>query len=279
MPCEPSSSSSRPITRSIGTRGGSGSSPTWTWRPRLRRPATDAAHAASAPIASRLTWAPPPVSSRTSAPAATAMLRAGGARRVERRLGHVDRDDARAHGRRDHHRGQPDAAAAVHRDPLARLRAPDLEHRAVGGGEAAAEAGRRHGADRVGQADEVDVGPVERDQLGERAPVREARLGLAVADLPLARGALLARPARAHERHGHALPGPPAPHVGADGLDHAGQLVPGHVREAADVGIVAHPPVPVRAAEPARLDADDRAVRRRRGSGTVSTVGASRNSS
>ena len=72
MPCEPSSSSSRPITRSIGTRGGSGSSPTWTWRPRLRRPATDAAHAASAPIASRLTWAPPPVSSRTSAPAATA---------------------------------------------------------------------------------------------------------------------------------------------------------------------------------------------------------------
>ena len=72
----------------------------------------------------------------------------GRARRIERAVGHVDRDHARAAGGGDHHRGEPDAAAAVHRNPLARLRAPDLQHRAVGGGEAAAEAGGRRGVDR-----------------------------------------------------------------------------------------------------------------------------------
>ena len=76
-----------PMTRSIGTRGGSGSRPTWTWRPRLRSPAIDAAHAASLPIASSETWAPPPVSSRTSVPAGTASSAPSVARAAQRRLG------------------------------------------------------------------------------------------------------------------------------------------------------------------------------------------------
>ena len=231
MPCEPSSSSSRAITRSIGSRGGSGSSPTWTWRPRLRSPAIEAAQAASAPIASTLTCAPPPVSSRTSAPARAATSAPARARRIQRVVGHVDRHDARAQPRGDHHRGEPDAAAAVHRHPLARLRAADLHDRAVGGGEAAAEPGRRVEADRLGQRDEVDVGPVERDELGERAPVREARLALAIADLLVAGGALLAVAARAHERDGHARarrpvahlrPRPPRPRRRARGRARAG---------------------------------------------------------
>ena len=139
--------------------------------------------------------------------------------------------------------------------------------------------GRRQRVDLVRQADEVDVGPVERDQLGERAPVREARLRLAVADLALPGAALLAVAARADERHGHALAGSPPPHAGADGLDDPGELVAGDVREAADVGVVADPAVPVRAAEPARVDADDRAEWRRSRIGTVSTVGTCPNAS
>ena len=90
----------------------------------------------------------------------------------------------------------------------------------------------------------------------------EARLGLAVADLVVAGGALRARPARAHERDDHALPGPPPRHALADRLDDAGELVAGHVRERADVGVVAHPAVPVAAAQPGGLHPDHGAVRR-----------------
>ena len=192
-------------------------------------------------------------------------LRARPARRRQGLVGHVDADHARAQRRGDHHRRQPDAAAAVHGHPLARLRAADLHDRAVGGGEAAAEPGRRHGADRLRQRDQVDVGPVERDELGVRAPVREARLALAVADLLVAGAALLAAAARAHERDGHARARRPLADVRPDRLDHAGELVPRHVRERADVRVVAHPAVPVGAAQPGRLDADHHAVRRRRG--------------
>ena len=267
MPCEPSSSSSRAITRSIGSRGGSGSSPTWTWRPRLRSPAIEAAQAASAPIASRLTCAPPPVSSRTSAPARAVHLRARPARGVQRVVGHVDRHDPRAESRGDHHRREPDAAAAVDRDPLARLRAADLHDRAIGGGEAAAEAGRSVGADRLGQRDEVDVGPVERDELGEGAPVREARLALAIADLLVARGALLAVSARAHERDGHARARRPLRTSGPTASTTPASSWPGTWGKRADVRVVAHPAVPVRAAQAGRLDPDHDAVERRRGVG------------
>ena len=202
-----------------------------------------------------------------SAPRLHRDLRARLARRRQGLVGHVHADHARAQRRGDHHRRQPDAAAPVHGHPLARLRAADLHDRAVGGGEAAAEPGRRHGADGLGQRDEVDVGPVERDELGVRAPVREARLALAVADLLVAGAALLAAAARAHERDGHARARRPLADVRPDRLDHARQLVPRHVREGADVRVVAHPAVPVGAAQPGRLDPDHYAVRGRRGIG------------
>ena len=50
---------------------------------------------------------------------------------------------------------------------------------------AAAQRGGGRRGQVVGQRDEVDVGGVERDQLGERAPVGEARLGLLRAHLVL----------------------------------------------------------------------------------------------
>src|SRR3972149_10447641 len=68
---------------------------------------------------------------------------------------------------------------------------------------------------------------------------------------------------RADEREGD--PGSLAP--GGDGrptrLDGAGELVTRDVRQP-DVRVVAHPAVPVRAAQPGRLDPDDCAVGRDR---------------
>ena len=64
----------------------------------------------------------------------------------------------------------------------------------IGGGEAASEAGCGDEAEGVGQADEVERSLVDHDVLGERAPVREAGLGLRVADLLVARGTRAQRP-------------------------------------------------------------------------------------
>ena len=83
----------------------------------------------------------------------------------------VDRDDVGARGGGDHDGGQAHAAAAVHGDPLAGTDPALIDDRAKGRGEAAPEARRRGEVHRVGQRDEVQVGGVDRDVLGERAPV------------------------------------------------------------------------------------------------------------
>ena len=97
------------------------------------------------------------------------------------------------------------------------------DDRAVGGREAAAEAGRGDEVERrPGSADEVDVGPIDRDELGERAPVREAGLELVVADLLVAGEARLA--ARRRHRRTARSPGRrrrQSRDVGADRLDRA----------------------------------------------------------
>src|SRR5262249_57946168 len=97
------------------------------------------------------------------------------------------------------------------------------------------------------------------DALRERAPVVEAGLALVVADLALAGEAARTAPARAHERDRDALAAAPALDARADLLDRARELVPGHVRQR-DVRIVALPAVPVRPAQPGRVDPDDDAT-------------------
>jgi hypothetical protein len=91
--------------------------------------------------------------------------------------------------------------------------------------------------------------------------LREAGLHLVVADLVVAGEALRARAARADERHGDALAHRPSGHVGADLVDGARELVARHMRQL-DVAVVAHPAVPVAAAQAGRLHADDRPARR-----------------
>jgi hypothetical protein len=127
----------------------------------------------------------------------------------------------------EHHRRQADAAAAVHGDPVA---GPDAAHRGERGHEAAAEARRLDEAEVLGEPHEVQVRARERDQLGERAPGREAGLEVLVAELRLAVAARVAPPAAAAERDRHAVADGEAVHLGAALRDHSGQLVPRHVR-------------------------------------------------
>ena len=128
----------------------------------------------------------------------------------------VHRDHPGAHGRAiiTALSPTPPAPTTVTHSP-ARDAGP-ADERAVGRGEPAAQARGGREVDRVGQGDEVGVGGVERDVLGERAPVREARLLLVGAHLRVARPAPLAPTAPAHERHGDPVADLPARDAGAD---------------------------------------------------------------
>ena len=174
----------------------------------------------------------------------------------------VDGDHARARGGRDHHGGEPDAAAAVHGHPLARAHARVHVQRRPRRHEPAAERGRLDVAQSLRHAHEVQVRARQRDVLRERAPGREPGLEVALADLRLAEPARLARAAAAAERHGHAVADRPAAHLGPDLGDDAAQLVARHVRQR-DRRVVAHPAVPVAAAHAGGPHRDDDAVGRR----------------
>ena len=210
MPWEPSSSSSRAITRSIGSRGG---------RPAAARPARGARACAgprielatadsSLPIASSETCAPPPVSSRTSARRRADRRPRRPRRRAPRSsaASETSRPTTRApSAERDHHRRQADAAAAVHRDPLARRRAarparPRGRRSRSGSRARRPRRSRRSSgsATRLTSAQSSATSSANEPQCGE------ARLALAVADLLVAGHALLAGAARAHERDGDA---------------------------------------------------------------------------
>jgi hypothetical protein len=96
--------------------------------------------------------------------------------------------------------------------------------------------------------------------------VREAGLGLPVADLVVAGQAARAAAAGADERHGHPVTDPPTADLGADARDRPRQLVPRHVREH-DVGVVPLPAVPVAAADAGGAHPHHDPGRRRLGDG------------
>ncbi len=168
----------------------------------------------------------------------------------------------------DHDGREAHPAAAVHRHPLP-TRHPALVHqRPKRGGEAAAQAGGGHVVQPVRQAHQVGVGVIDGHVFGEGSPPGEARLELVVAHLLVARLALWAGAAPAHEGQRDALAHPPAGDLLAGGFHHAGQLVTGHVRQA-DVRVVAHPAVPVAAAQAGGLHAQDHSARAGRRVGHV----------
>jgi hypothetical protein len=114
------------------------------------------------------------------------MLGTQAARPLEGGGRHVDGDDPGPFRVGDHDRRQADATTAVDAHALVRRHPSDLQERPVGGGEATSERGRGDVVESVGERHQVDVGVVQRDQLGEGAGGREAGLGLIEAHLVLA---------------------------------------------------------------------------------------------
>jgi len=100
--------------------------------------------------------------------------------------GDVDRHHSRAVRGRDHHRRQSHSTASVYGHPVGRFGAPQLSDGTVRGSEPATETGRHIERHLVRQPDQVYLGTVDRYQLGERPPMREAWLGLSLAHLPVA---------------------------------------------------------------------------------------------
>ena len=159
-----------------------------------------------------------------------------------------------------------EAVALATREGLVRPHAAVDRERTVGGGEPAAQRGGDDGRELRGEPHEVRVRVVQRDDLGERAPVREPGLLLVRAHLLLTRRADVARPARADERHGHPVARAPARHRRSHRDDLAGQLVPRHMRQR-DGLVVPLPRVPVAAAHAGGGDAQHHAVGRAVGVG------------
>ena len=122
--------------------------------------------------------------------------------------------------------------------------------------------GGGRGREVVGQRDQVDVGVVEGDQLGERPPAGEPGLRLALAHLVVAAQAGRAA-CRRRTRTGPSR-GRPAAHRVTSAPTAAtvpASSWPGTCGSAM-VRVVAHPAVPVAAAQPGGLDPHDDAVRR-----------------
>jgi hypothetical protein len=103
-------------------------------------------------------------------------------------------------------------------------------NRPVRGGESAAEGRRRDIVEGLGQCDEIGVGRVNDDVLGERAVVGESRLSLIGAHLRLPVGAVPADSTPTHEGDGDPPPELHRPHTDAEFDHHTGDFVAGHVR-------------------------------------------------
>ncbi len=180
----------------------------------------------------------------------------------------VDGDDIGAHRGRDHDHRHPDAAAAMHGHPLSRLHPPPVDDRAKGRDKAAAETSGSGEVEVLVQPHQIGVGEVERDKFCERPPGGEPWLELLFADLMVAGRTLEAVATPTGEGRRHPVPGTPVLYLTADSRDRSGKLMPGHVRQH-DIGIMAHPAMPVAAAKPGSLDLDHDTMRRGNGIGDV----------
>src|SRR5215475_8697365 len=174
----------------------------------------------------------------------------------------INADYVRAESARNHHCRHADAAASMHRDPLAGSQPGLLRDAAKRRRKATAE---RRGLDElhlIGKADEVNVGEWQGDIFGERAGTCESRLKLVFADLLVARETVNTGSTADRERGSHPVPCPPSPRVRTDSGDHAGKLMAGNMRESPDVRIMPLPTVPVAPAQARRFHLNNYAVSR-----------------
>src|SRR5690606_32646218 len=169
----------------------------------------------------------------------------------------------------DHNRREAHAAAAVDHGPFSRTQAALIDDSPERGDKATAECRRFHVANFVRQPHEVGRCVGNGDVLGKAAPAGEAGLVIVVADLLVAGGALGAGAAAQGKGYRNPLADLPAAHLRPDGDDAPRELMARYVRRV-DIGVVAHPAVPVAAAKASRADLNDDAVGWRLGIGQFS---------
>ena len=172
--------------------------------------------------------------------------------------GAVDGHNPGACGNGDLHGAQAHTADPDHRDPLVAPYARSRIERAVGGSEPAAKCSGRGILNDIGDGDQVGVSRMQGHVLGERAPVRETRLGLVRTHLSLSVQAPLAGAAAAHERCRDSVADRPSSYVGAHRSYDADQLVTWNVREKYPV-VVPGPCMPVAATKTGAVHLHDNA--------------------
>jgi len=172
----------------------------------------------------------------------------------------VDRYHPAAERGRDHDRRQPNPAAAVDGDPLAGGEPRLRRQRVEGRGEPASQGSGGDEVDGVGQSHYVEVGERDDDLLGVRTGAAEAGLALIRADLRLTGSAPRTASTAVHERRRDAISHCDRSHLATGGGDHAGELVPGYLRQRHL--LVATPRVPIRAADSRGGNVDDDPVSR-----------------
>ena len=167
----------------------------------------------------------------------------------------VQGDDLCAERFGDHDRRESDAATSMDGDPLVALQLGLVDQRAKCGDESAAQACGE--IDRIGQGDQVGIGASDQDLVGKSSPVGESWLGVVIADMGVAQIAFGARAASAAERDRHALPDAESSDQFADTCDDSREFVAWYMGQL-DIGIVAHPGVPIAAADSASFQFDHR---------------------
>ena len=139
-----------------------------------------------------------------------------------------------------------------------------INHTTETGGKAAAEARRGGEFHIVWKCNQVGVGIVDGNILRKAAPMGKARLELVVADLMVAAVAFRAMSASRYERDGDPVALFPAFDVLANPDNGTGKFMARYMGQLY-IGIMAHPAVPVAAAQSSRTDLDHNAIIRRGG--------------
>lgn len=169
----------------------------------------------------------------------------------------VEGDDLCAERFGDHDRRESDAATAMDSDPFVALQLGLVDQRTKCGDESAAQACGACEIDRIGQGDQVGISASDQDLVGKSSPVGESWLGVVIADMSVAQIAFGAHAASAAERDSHALPGVKSSDRFADVGDDSREFVAWYMGQL-DIGIVAHPGVPIAAADSASFQFDHR---------------------
>ena len=169
-----------------------------------------------------------------------------GQRMVQPFRHHIDDDHARTQGPPDQQHRKPNAARAMHGQPLARLQGRPPCQRVPRGRDAAAKPCSQRGRQAVGQARKV-MGMRHADIFGISPRLAEARHALGLADVGIARLAVGTLPAGKDERGND--PVPDRPPRQRPRLDHLAAIFMAGDGPRFHARMFAHPAMPIAATD------------------------------